>query len=117
MRRAVAPSCCHGRVASTSAAASAAVRPSPSCSTPSAGARTAATTSARPAGSTTSWKKPGSAPSARRAGKVSGSSWECKDFETVVCVCVCDVYGGSVKDVKLTVKGYLDLTLLLESWI
>lgn len=69
-RRAVAASCCHGRVASTSAAASAAARPSRSSSTPSARAATATTTSARPAGCTTSGTEPGSAPPARRAGKV-----------------------------------------------
>lgn len=84
MRRAVAASCCHGRVASTSAAASAAACPSPSCSTPGASARTVATTSARPAVSTTSGKKTGCAPSARRAGKV-GSGWT---GGVVVYVCV-----------------------------
>lgn len=76
-RRAVAASCCHGRVASTSAAASAAARPSSSYSTPSASAGTAATTSARPAGSTTSGRKPGCAPPARRAGKAVRGVWEC----------------------------------------
>lgn len=84
MRRAVAASCCHGRVASTSAAASAAARPSHSCSTPSARAATATTTSARPAGCTSSGTAPGSALPARRAGMVgAGGSVAC------LCVCVC----------------------------
>lgn len=87
-RRAVAASCCHGRVASTSAAASAAARPSHSCSTPSASAATATTTSARPAGSTTSRTEPGCAPPARRAGNVVGSSGDSVVIQGCVCVCM-----------------------------
>lgn len=77
MRSSVAASCCHGKLSSTIAAASVAAPLSLSFSTPSVSAVTAATTSARPAGSTASGTKLGSAPPAKRAGKVRVCGFVC----------------------------------------